>query len=288
MSAIIPKIEQLSPRIIRILGCNPGHMTLQGTNTYLVGTGEKRALIDTGEENNSEYISSLTSTLEKYKVKISNIIITHWHHDHIGGLFDVLNSTDRNATVYKFPCYEPKEEEMPSWVQLQTLKDSQEINVEGASLRVHYTPGHTQDHAVLELATGGHDCGIFTGDCILGEGTAVFEDLYDYMNSLQKLADLKPNLLYPGHGPVVTDGANKIELYINHRNKREKEIFDALKVINGTKATPSDLVKIVYKDTPETLHKAAEFNLRHHLGKLVKEGKVIAAENDLFYVSNKL
>ena len=82
------------------------------------------------------------------------------------------------------------------------------------------TPGHTPDHACFELREEGS---VFTGDCVLGGSSAVFEDLHDYMTSLKNVLAVARGRLYPGHGPVIEDGAEGIRSYIGHREARGGE-----------------------------------------------------------------
>lgn len=162
------------------------------------------------------------------------------------------------------------------------LKDGQGFDVDGMKLKVLHTPGHTTDHAILfEEQTKT----VFSGDCILGEGTAVFEDLYDYMKSLELILQLKPSVIYPGHGDVIDDNpVERIEYYINHRNERERQILEA--IINSNEPiTDLEIVKIVYAATPEHLWPAAAVNVNQHLNKLKKEGKIVEVElnNEVYW-----
>lgn len=89
---------------------------------------------------------------------------------------------------------------------------------------------------------------------------------------------------YPAHGAVISDASAKLQEYIAHRQQREDEIVEALKkggTINVREAndheqgmTPMDIVKVVYKGYPESLHEPAAKGVGLVLKKLEEEGKV--------------
>lgn len=54
----------------------------------------RRILVDTGEPSNSEYITNLKKVLAEQKVSLQEIVITHWHFDHVGGVSDVCKHTN--------------------------------------------------------------------------------------------------------------------------------------------------------------------------------------------------
>lgn len=93
------------------------------------------------------------------------------------------------------------------------------------------------------------------------------------MKSLEKIVSVGPSIIYPGHGPVIREAIQRVQMYIDHRNLRESQIMETLNS-SQDKMTAMDIVKVVYKDTPEHLHFAAASNVHHHLTKLEKEGKI--------------
>ncbi|XP_054281846.1 beta-lactamase-like protein 2 homolog [Macrosteles quadrilineatus] len=271
----VPEIARLSSRVISILGCNPGPMTLQGTNTYLIGTGKRRILLDTGDENVPQYIANLSKVLKDEVCDIEHVVVSHWHHDHIGGVPDVLKLTKSDCKVWKYQQIDEDGNLVPSEIPFNCLSNGQVLSTEGASLRVIHTPGHTTDHVVLTLDEDGV---LFSADTVLGEGTAVFEDLKDYMNSLHVIKDAKPKVIFPGHGPVIENPDQVVAYYIAHRQNREDQIVSVLKMAHQP-LSAAEIVQTIYSDLDERLLLAAENNVIKHLIKLVKEEKVIEIDD---------
>ena len=289
----LPDVAQLSPIVSVALGQNPSMFTGPGTNTYLVGTGDKRILLDTGS-GLDEYMPFLEEAVATAGCKqIEAIVLTHAHPDHIGGVNQVRAHFGSDIPVYKMPwptdagLSGPGGDVSPVAIEnqdqladgkLELIGDGDVVETEGATLRAMFTPGHAPDHLCYVLE---EEQSMFSGDNILGIGTTVIPatsgDLGDYMDSLEKARAEAPAWIYPAHGPKIEPGVPKIEEYLAHRRHREIQVLEALAAGDTDAMT---MVKRIYVGYPENLHSAAAQSVTSHLKKLEREGRVRGHKGD--------
>ena len=272
MGLRLPNVDRWSDRVVVVLGQNPGAFTGPGTNTYLIGTGKRRILLDTGQGRDA-YLPILDTALEQAGCEgIQEIVLTHGHEDHIGGA---------RAVSERFGAMRISKRLWPGiddrhGLALTPIGEGSVLRTEGATLRAIHTPGHAEDHLCFVLEEEGS---LFSGDNILGMGTTVIPsqggDLLQYLNSLDRLLAQKPGVIYPAHGPLIQDGEGKIREYIAHRQKREDQILAALG--EGPLAI-SEIVARLYSSYPDSLHQAAGESVGSHLRKLENEGRVATAK----------
>ena len=268
----LPDVDVWSERVVVALGQNPNAFTGPGTNTYLVGTGRRRILIDPGQGADA-YLPVLERALDRAGCEgIERIVLTHGHPDHIGGCEQVM-ARFGPLPVHKRPWPEV-DAEYP--FAIESLDEGSRIRCEGATLRALHTPGHAPDHLCFVLEEEG---ALFSGDNVLGVGTTVIPSgtgsLADYMRSLDRLLAEARGRIYPAHGPCIEDGAARIREYIAHRLERDVQILEAM--AQGARAVPA-IVRIVYAAYPEALHAAAGQSVASHLLKLESEGRVRRAD----------
>ncbi|QSZ29355.1 hypothetical protein DSL72_003869 [Monilinia vaccinii-corymbosi] len=272
----LENVEQLSPRVIRILGQNPGKFTLQGTNTYIVGTGEKRLIIDTGQ-GIPDWADLISSTLSENKTSLSHVFLTHWHGDHTKGVPDLLRMyPDLSSSIYKHT---------PSKTQ-QPILDGQIFKVQGATIRAVHSPGHSEDHMCFILE---EEQAMFTGDNVLGHGTAAVEHLSTWMAALRKMQTFNCVKGYPAHGAVVDDLQAKIELELSQKIRRERQVLQNLEQSKRKErasggrgkgsVTVKDLVTAIYGSSiDDTLREMALEPLMDEVLRKLSEDGLVAFE----------
>lgn len=242
-----------------------------GSNNYFVGDPRgEMLLVDTGDQQR-EWTQSILDYYERLgRPRLSAILLTHSHQDHIGGLdriYDVMP-----APVRCHPKLAERLTKMVGHDAVVPLKSREMIRTGGnVALQALFTPGHEVDHVAFYLQA---DRVLFTGDCILGASSSTVRDLFSYMKSLDLLLRYPHDTICPGHGPVVPPprGAQLVRWYQQHREEREQQILDALaKGITGVK----EITRHVYpRNLRQGLRAAAERNVVTHLEKLAKEGRV--------------
>lgn len=263
----MPDIAVWSERVTMVLGQNPGPFTGPGTNTYLIGTGRRPLLLDTGH-GYSEYPPFLARALAETRGgdSLQGIVLTHAHPDHLGGVESVRRCFGPLAAA-KMPAPGGGD----GGLELEAVYEGDEIHTEGATLRAVWTPGHAADHLCWYLE---EEKALFSGDVVLGAGTSVIPpdgDLGDYLRSLRRLLTLDVAVIYPGHGPAVDSPRERIASYLAHREMRDEQIVAA---VGAGERAVTGIVRRIYTDLPESLHHAAAMTVGAHLRKLEAEGLV--------------
>ena len=252
-------IEQVTPRAARLLAPNPGPMTLDGTNTWVLREPgfDECVVVDPGPLHDDH----LTRVAEQGPVAL--IVLTHGHFDHAEGAARLRELTGA-PVVARDPalCVDA--------TPLEGDSADQTASVEWLTV---LTPGHSSD-SVCFLLRG--DRALLTGDTVLGRGTTVvaYPDgkLADYLDSLQRLRDLAAqdiDVLLPGHGPVLNAPVQVLDYYLRHREERLAQVRDA--IADGA-VEPMDVVRRVYADVDQVLWSAAEKSVRAQLDYLRQPG----------------
>ena len=246
-----------------------GAMHPGGTQIYFVGDpNDRMVMVDSGEPYRAWTNQILDYHAELGRPRMSAILITHGHGDHIGGLDRLQEAFD--CPVRCHPKLEPRLTHRLGTGIVTKLRSREVVGTGGGgSLRALYTPGHEEDHVSYYMAA---NRAVFSGDTILGNSSSSVRNLSHYMKSLQVLARLRPAMLCPGHGQIVHNGEARVQWYIQHRQQREDQIISAVR--SGAR-TVDEMVPVVYpRNLRKNLRGAATRNIRTHLEKLVEEGRV--------------
>lgn len=229
------------------LAPNPGPMSLEGTNSYLVGEPRHggAVVVDPGPLE-EEHLKALAAA-----GPVELILVTHRHADHTAG-------AARLAEITGAPVRAAAREHCHGGSPLQA---GETIAAGGTEIRVVPTPGHTSDSVCFHLPLDGPGGSVLTGDTILGRGTTVLDHpdgtLADYLASLDRLERLGPATVLPAHGPVLPALDAVVRAYRDHRLDRLSQIRTALAGL-GSDAGVSEVTSAVYADVDPSVRRAAE------------------------------
>lgn len=175
-------------------------------NCYLISSGDQGLLIDAAAEP-----STLLSMAESAAVRITDVLTTHRHWDHVGALEEVLDTT--GATHWASHLDAPA---LPVAPDVE-LNDGDTLSFAGHDFPVHILRGHTPGGAAIAAEIDG-EINLFVGDSLFPGGVGKTHSEGDFVRLFndvkQKLFDVYPDsaIVRPGHGDSTTLGAERPKL----------------------------------------------------------------------------
>jgi glyoxylase-like metal-dependent hydrolase (beta-lactamase superfamily II) len=251
------------------------------TNCFIVGR-KKFVVIDAAARDASEQrkLFELVDSLIEKGFVCREIIVSHLHPDHFGGETALKNHLEVKFGL-KIPitAHEMTAESLRGKVEIEKyIEDDEQIeledeNGESFQLTALHAPGHARGHLCFYDEEKGF---LLSSDNVVGTGTVVIAppegNMTEYLESLERMKNLSNlRFLCGSHGSAVYDARGKIEEYIAHRLKREKQVLKAYE--NGAK-TAGEIVETVYGGLKTELIKYAKKSVEAHLEKLKRDEKI--------------
>ena len=267
---IVPgRAVRLSPHVLRVTAPNAGPMTGPGTNSYLVGGGDRWTVVDPGPA----LPVHVRALLDAAPGRIERILVTHTHRDHSPAAAALAAAT--GAPVWGRRAAHPEWQD-ETFVPDRELAGGERFEVaDGVELEAIHTPGHASNHLCYLLAA---EKTLFTGDHVMQGSTVVINppdgDMSAYLEALRGLLERELDWLAPGHGFLVARPHAVLQALIAHRLGREQRVADAL--AGAVQATLDGLLPVAYADVPPALHPMARRSLLAHLLKLARDGRADA------------
>ncbi len=262
-SASSPLLQRSSVLSQFILAPNPGPMSLEGTNSYVLRAAGSPAVVvvDPGPLDET-HLGALAAA-----GPVELILVTHRHADHTAGsarLHQLTGAPVRAADPSH--CHGSG----------APLQGGETVRAAGLEIRVVDTPGHTSDSVCFHLPGDGPQGSMLTGDTILGRGTTMLDypdgTLGDYLASLDRLEALGAATVLPAHGPVLPSLEAIVRAYRRHRHERLDQIRAALYQL-GRDAAVSDVADAVYSDVGPSVRRAAEMSVAAQLDYLRRSAR---------------
>jgi glyoxylase-like metal-dependent hydrolase (beta-lactamase superfamily II) len=239
--------RQVTPTAAVVLAPNPGPMTLDGTNTWVLRApgSEACVVVDPGPLHEGHLAAVAACG------PVAQVLLTHGHLDHSEGAARL-----RELTGAPVRALDPSQR-----LGGEGLAEGDVVVAAGLELRVLPTPGHTSDSLSFLLPDA-----VLTGDTVLGRGTTVVAHpdgvLADYLRSLARLQELGDLAVLPGHGPELPSAGTAAAQYLAHRQTRLAQVRAA---VAAGHTTPRAVVELVYADVDRAVWPAAELSVRAQL-----------------------
>ena len=273
--------QEVAPGVRRLVAPNPGPMTQNGTNTYIVGRG-KVAVIDPGPDD-EDHRAALLATLAQKGERIAHILLTHTHLDHCAGVEALRRVTGAQTAGFGSAGLRESHTLGPGGRSFAdgnfkpdiALTDSDVLAGEDWELSALHTPGHAPDHLCYAFAPAQ---ALFSGDHVMGWNTSVIAPpeghMDTYLASLHRLLSREHPVYFPGHGARIEQPQRLVKAFIMHRRWRENEIVEAMRA--GSQTVP-EITDRVYAGLPDHLTRAAQLSVLAHLERLVEHGRAAAS-----------